>query len=353
MSTLTGNLAKALKILGIVLVALVILSAVVSTLSPVKFFISYLIWNEEETFWCSRDGAVTFENKEFSFDGTIFEVSGDCRLTLENCTLRSTEPISCSGNAEVRIVGGKIVGDEIAIAVAGGTLFIQGSDIEGKDVGVVMYDGSASIAETTIRSDVTGLIVSTKGEVHVRKSAIEAETAIRATAGKTVIEGGTVTGRKLAIDASSNSIVVLAGPQLTGEIKKRDAAAVTSPGKVEQARAAARKAADEEEEYRRYGDVAFEGLVECFEESRAFGNIDATVVMTVDADGQVTGAECSLGEVQGEVTKCIKETCLAKKIPDFRGPGGKLTCGFAGQVVPGTRKLSVWSDYVQNVESAR
>jgi hypothetical protein len=89
-------------------------------------------WDGKATFTCDGNDSVSLKNVKATAG---IEANGNCKLTLDNCTITAPVGISADGNAKVTVTGGSITGSTAAIKAVGiSTVTVSGATVKGKVV---------------------------------------------------------------------------------------------------------------------------------------------------------------------------------------------------------------------------
>ena len=107
-------------------------------------------WDGRTTFNCFGNARVKLSNRTVQFGDTPAIVAADnCQLTLDHCTVKGNAPLTTSGNATVRIVGGGLtsLAPALPAATASGNsdiVLTSGAVLEAPTI-AVMTSGNATV----------------------------------------------------------------------------------------------------------------------------------------------------------------------------------------------------------------
>jgi hypothetical protein len=95
---------------------------------------------------------------------------------------------------------------------------------------------------------------------------------------------------------------------------------------------------------RRYGAGACNGMIECYLNARAFGQISGRVEAHVGPDGHMLDATYE-GEAKPAIRECLLATMRKKVIATYDGKPGVLSCEYAGTMAAGSRQLMIGGSF--------
>ncbi len=103
---------------------------------------------QSKTRTCAGNASMTFSGIEFAVgDGPAVDASGNCNITLDNCTIRAPEGIHAAGNATVTITGGTLAGSRNAIDASGNAkVIVSGTQVTGP----VHTSGNAKVSGVAV-----------------------------------------------------------------------------------------------------------------------------------------------------------------------------------------------------------
>jgi len=91
-------------------------------------------WDGVSTLVCTGNQQVTLIGQTANLPGMrAITASGNCQLTIVNCTITAQDVITASGNSRVTITGGAITGSGTSIVASGNaTVTVAGTAVEGR-----------------------------------------------------------------------------------------------------------------------------------------------------------------------------------------------------------------------------
>jgi hypothetical protein len=138
---------------------------------------------------------------------------------------------------------------------------------------------------------------------------------------------------------SGNARVAFRDSRLEGNLERDGNAVVTGIPEIE------RQAALEDLS-RRYGARACDGVIGCYQKRGAFGNISGQLVVDIDATGHALAARYDNGEAPPAVRDCLVALGRSRSIEPFDGKPGRLSCYYAGSLIPGALRISTNPSFV-------
>ena len=132
---------------------------------------------------------------------------------------------------------------------------------------------------------------------------------------------------------SGNARVAFHESRLEGSLERSGNAVITGIPELE------RQAALEELS-RRYSAHACDGVVGCYQKSGAFGNVSGRLLVDIDASGRASSASYENGEAPPAVRDCLIALGRTRTIDPFDGQPGRLSCYYAGSLIPGAMRMS-------------
>ncbi len=314
-------------------------------------------WDGTTPFECDA-GEHALAGKQLDFGAEALGISDECRVTLEDCTLRATrQAIRIRGRGRLVMKGGSI-GTSIRaeddaevtlenVSVNGGIVELLGRaklDMRAGSIaspalslmGALRADDTARAALDRVTSD---------GTVDARDNA-----QIRITRG--IIRGKpSMMGRGpvQSIRADGNAVVTRFEAVIEGAIGEHGGGVVIELKEGDDAEAKIRDRRALTESRDRYEGQACSGVIECFTNHDASGNVHVHLLMPIGEDGKAVGARVlkSLGATP-PVARCLTQLATKKQLENFVGPKGKLECRLAGMIMGGTQSISIARKFTPN-----
>ncbi len=310
------NLASGAAILAVLAISITIL------VSPTaRSALTFAVWDPDDgPLQCTGSDELVLEGKTLSHPLHPLIVAGQgCQLTLRDCSLKAKRPIAVEGEVVLRLEGGTIEADEIALTAAG--------------------KARVELRGTTLVGTQNALLVNQEAAVEMKEGRLEGLVAVLATdKARVSLAKVTLTGTELAVKATGNAEVLVNESTLSGKTEVSGEAAVGVNQTIAQARAAmakaAKQAAAELDRYEKYAAGGCDGVVACLQKADIAGLVDLEIKMNVDAKGKVKSVRQS--GVPPEAKRCVEKNAKQKKIARYKGPGGLWTCTVAGTVMPGS-----------------
>jgi hypothetical protein len=134
-------------------------------------------------------------------------------------------------------------------------------------------------------------------------------------------------------EVSGNARVAFHDSRLEGNLARSGNATVAGIPEIERQQAL-------EELSHRYGGHACDGVIDCYQKSGAFGNISGRLVVDIDATGRARAARYESGDAPPAVRACLVALGRARTLDGYDGKPGRMTCDYAGSVIPGAMRLS-------------
>ena len=174
-------------------------------------------------------------------------------------------------------------------------------------------------------------------EIEIEDCEITGEPAIRAGGNaKVTLRGGRMEG-KTAIWAAGNAEVDIRGTHVVGKIDRGGNARVHGLPEEDAKQAA-------EDLSRKYGADACAGMIDCYTQAGAFGQISGRLTSHVGADGHMLDATYE-GEAKPPIRACLIAAARKRVIAGYDGKAGILTCEYAGTIAGGSRQLMIGGGY--------
>jgi hypothetical protein len=156
-----------------------------------------------------------------------------------------------------------------------------------------------------------------------------------------IIKGGKIEGKEEAMHVGGNATIeVTEGAQIVGPVESGGAGKIM--GMPEQEKKQTVRSLSQ-----RFGKGACDAVIRCYQQNKAFGNVQGLVSGEVNASGKVTAAKYSAGEAPQPVRQCLEQAMVTKSIAGFDGKPGKLQCQYAGTLTAGSQMLSLDSQFVR------
>jgi hypothetical protein len=143
----------------------------------------------------------------------------------------------------------------------------------------------------------------------------------------------------LRAEVSGNARVAFHDSSLMGKLERSGNAIVTGIPEIDRQVAL-------EELSRRYGAHACDGVIVCYQKSGAFGNISGQLVVDIDATGRARAARYENGDAPPAVRDCLVALGRTRSIDPFDGKSGRMSCYYAGSLVPGAMRMSTTPSFV-------
>ena len=140
-------------------------------------------------------------------------------------------------------------------------------------------------------------------------------------------------------EVSGNARVAFHDSRLEGDLQRSGNATVAGIPEIERQQAL-------EELSHRYGGHACDGVIDCYQQSAAFGNISGRLVVDIDATGRASGARTESGEAPRAVRDCLVALGRSRTIDGYDGKPGRMTCYYAGSLIPGALRMSTSPSFV-------
>jgi hypothetical protein len=230
-------------------------------------------------------------------------------------------PLECYGSTVMNVRGRNIdmAGARSAIIRAAGNCELEIVDC--KLTGPIVLDGGGN-AHVSVRNSKLSGGLSVGGDVQLD------------------LYGSTV---KIVQPAravvSGNARVAFHDSRLEGNVERDGNAIVTGVPETERQAALADLS-------RRYGAHACDGVVGCYQQSGAVGNISGLLVVDIDATGRARAARYENGEAPPAVRDCLVALGRSRSIEPFDGKAGRMSCYYAGSLIPGAMRMSTNPSFV-------
>jgi hypothetical protein len=94
-----------------------------------------LAWDGKSTLFCQGIDELELTGLTADLPDSVgIDASGNCHLTLTNCNIKARTAVTATGNAEVRVVGGKLEGEDAAFDGSGNSSLVVsgGAQIVGR-----------------------------------------------------------------------------------------------------------------------------------------------------------------------------------------------------------------------------
>jgi hypothetical protein len=148
------------------------------------------------------------------------------------------------------------------------------------------------------------------------------------------IDGSHVAGQP-AMNVSGNALVaVKGGGTVEGAVAVDGNARVTGIPDLE----ATQKAS---ELSNRWSRGACDGVLRCYTQADAFGNISGRLNVSIGADGQATDATYEKGDAPDAVRLCLIAWGKQQRLQGYAGRPGHLGCEYAGSLTRSSQRLSL------------
>jgi hypothetical protein len=195
--------------------------------------------------------------------------------------------------------------------------------------------GSTTMHLKGKKAKVNGVAIAAAGNCEITIE--DCEIAGNITAGgnaKVELVGGRLDGN---LDAAGNVDVSIRGTVISGQVLRGGNARVHGLPEEDAKQAA-------EDLSKKYGADACTGMIECYTDAHAFGQIKGRITSQVGADGHITNASYE-GDAQPAIKGCLLATAKKKVIAGYDGQPGILTCEYAGTIAGGSRQLMIGGGY--------
>jgi hypothetical protein len=190
------------------------------------------------------------------------------------------------------------------------------------------------------KANVAGTAIEAAGncELEIENCEISGDPAVFAAGNaKVTLVGGRLEGKKAALAASGGADVEIRGTQLAGRIERSGNARVHGLPEEDAKQAA-------EDLSRKYGADACAGMIECYTQAGAFGQISGRLTSRVGTDGHMLDATYE-GEAKPPIRACLVAAARKRVIAGYDGQPGFLTCEYAGTIAGGSRQLMIGGGY--------
>ncbi len=316
------------------------------------------IWDGRSDLFC--ESTQIYSAKDRKIENRRIEVQEGCQLRLENCELDLKWPISITGKGRLSIEGGHLKSGVIVIrAKEHAKVFLENLSIKAKNGVIIEDDVELQMSQGKLVTDSAGLRSSDRSHASIQNMDIQAPKAVEADDESTIfIIGGKIHG-KTALSADDNAVITLRGVDSLGKVRKSRKGYIHQLEEGESSEAIVRKARGKEalaqtkkDHIKRYQKEACKGFIECYQSHGLRGEISGNIVMLVGDKGAVTRVrKMRIGPTMPEIKKCIKDLAASKKIPNFGGPTGTLSCKYSGTVTPDSKMLDMNSRFIPSRKS--
>ncbi|MBW2702767.1 MAG: hypothetical protein JRF33_18250 [Deltaproteobacteria bacterium] len=315
-------------------------------------------WDGRSDLFCNS--AQIFKAKACKIVNRKIVIRENCQLQIEDCELHLEHAISVQAKGRLSIKGGHLKSKSMAIRAEGhATVFLESLSIKAKNGVIIEDDVELQMSQGKLVTDSAGLRASDRSHASMEAMDIQAPNAVKAEDESTIfIIGGKIHG-KTALFADDNAVITLRGVDSLGKVRKSRKGYIhqleegeSSEAIVKKARGKKALAQTKKDHIERYQKEACKGFIECYQSHGLRGEISGDIVMLVGDKGAVTRVrKMRIGPTKPEIKKCIKDLAASKKIPNFGGPIGILSCKYSGTVTPDSKMLEMNSRFIPSRKS--